>query len=217
MSFGGDALPYESEQDKLWVPQVAQAVDDKAAYDAIFNSTLRRNTIYLTTQPLGGNVLTSSVLKEVRRFDAMVTANLTASEGEGGPLEGGAVGYEDVCVQTPQSSGATGPGGTSCLTFGHPLELFYRVGGEYVLDWTDAEILAVINSRKGIDERLYPPDSNRTFNVEATFGGLEYDETGAITGAKAILLTYSLAQFPEGDDRLDAALAWEVCSAGERL
>lgn len=209
MSFGGDALPYENEQDKLWVPQTAQAVDDKSMYDAIFNSTVRRNTIYFTTQPLGGNVLTSSVLKEVRRFDAMVTANLNASEGTDGALEGGTVRYEDVCAQSLQRFGGADSAAPSCLIFGHPLELFYRVGGEFVLDWTDAEILAVVNSGKGIDERLYPADSNRTFNVEATFGGLEYDEAGTITGAKAILLTYSLAQFPEGDARRDAALAWE--------
>ena len=71
-------LPSVVEQDQLWVPQKAQAITDKNKYEAAFTTTYRRNTLYFTTKPPGGNILTSDFLKEVYRFDHMVTNDLNA-------------------------------------------------------------------------------------------------------------------------------------------
>ena len=143
-------FPIESviEQEDLWVPQQAQAVTDKARYDAIFTNAFRRNTIYFTTKPRGGNVLTSSILAEVRRFDRMVTEGINASgygtqrterlartytalhDSDLNP----AVEYNDVCARStiPIGRNLSDPddeGGIPCILFGHPLEIFYRIGG----------------------------------------------------------------------------------------
>jgi hypothetical protein len=72
-------LPSVVEQDQLWVPQEAQAITDKNKYEAAFSTTYRRNTLYFTTKPPGGNILTSDFLKEVYRFDHMVTNDLNVT------------------------------------------------------------------------------------------------------------------------------------------
>ena len=74
-----DPLPAVVEQDQLWVPQEAQAITDKNKYEEAFATTYRRNTLYFTTKPPGGNILTSAFLKEVRRFDEMVNGLLNAT------------------------------------------------------------------------------------------------------------------------------------------
>ena len=48
-----------------------------------------------------------------------------------------------------------------------------------------------------------------TFNVEATFGGLEYDADGKITKATAIAYSYLLEEAAEGSADRTAAVAWE--------
>merc|ERR1719183_759067 len=125
MSFSGNpqfALPQEVEQDKLWVPQTAAAIDDKNRYDAVFKTTSRRNIIYVTTKPWGGNVLPSSVLAEVRRFDMMVNNQLNATghtaarktlalvDALGNP----AVHYDDVCAQSSSSFGGNDTEAPNC-------------------------------------------------------------------------------------------------------
>lgn len=224
----GRGLPSVVEQDQLWVPQTAQAITDKASYDAIFSTTYRRNTIYFTTKPRGGNVLTRKVLEEVRRFDQMVTDSLNATHIKAGrewkvvQSENRAnkgtmkdlAAYEDVCAQSTMSFGrnASDPndaGPPNCVLFGHPLELFYRVGGVFDFAFDDQTILDIVNSGKGIDKTLYPDSSNRTFNVEAAFGGVTKDKNGKITGATAIAYSYLLDEHPEGSAARDAAIAWE--------
>ena len=54
------------EQDQLWVPAKAQAITDKAKYDAVFSNTMRRNTLYFTAKG-GGNILKSPILAEIRK------------------------------------------------------------------------------------------------------------------------------------------------------
>jgi predicted RND superfamily exporter protein len=221
-------LPAIVEQDQLWVPQTAQAVTDKASYDKIFMTTMRRNTLYFTTKPRGGNVLTKSILSEVRRFDMMVTDQLNATHIKAGrnwvPLETenramkgtmkALAQYEDVCAQSTMSFGRNlsdpnDAGPPNCVLFGHPLELFYRTGGIFDFDYTDQQILDIVNSGKGIDKTLYPDSSNRTFNVEASYGGVTKDANGKITGATAIAYSYLLDEQPEGSVARDAAIAWE--------
>ena len=85
-------FPIESviEQEDLWVPQQAQAVTDKARYDAIFTNAFRRNTIYFTTKPRGGNVLTAHA--RVGAFDQdHVLADIVVVDaiGAGGGGSGG--------------------------------------------------------------------------------------------------------------------------------
>lgn len=272
------AFPIESvvEQEELWVPQKAQAVSDKARYDDIFTTTFRRNTIYFTTKPRGGNVLTSSVLSEIRRFDLMVTTSLNATahvegrtttpliDANGHP----AVEYNDVCARStiPIGRNLSDPddeGGIPCILFGHPLEgarkssstrshhtfptparmpardvggtharfadgtagravfpAFYRVGGgtprdplwlpgDFNFDFTDAEINAILTAGRGPDKTLFPDNFNRTINVEASYGGITRDASGAITGATAVAMTYLLDQQPVGSAARMAADAWE--------
>lgn len=62
------------------------------------------------------------------------------------------------------------------------------MGGTFNFAFTDAEIAAQVTSAKGIDSQLYPDSSNRTFNVEATFGGIERDASGAVTAGRAELV-----------------------------
>jgi len=224
----GNGIPSIVEQDQLWVPQTAQAITDKASYDAIFSTTFRRNTIYFTTSPPGGNVLTKDVLAEVRRFDAMVNEQLNATHIKAGrnwdpvSTENRAMkgtmkpmaAYEDVCAQSTMSFGRNlsdpnDAGPPNCILFGHPLELFYRVGGIFDFDFTDAKILEIVNSGKGIDKELYPDTSNRTFNVEASYGGIEKDADGKIISASAIAYSYLLDEAPEGSVARSAAIAWE--------
>ena len=97
-----------------------------------------------------------------------------------------------------------------CILFGHPLELWYRVANSFDFDYTDAEINAMVTSGRGIDSTLFPESSNRTVNIEATFGGITRDPTtNAVTGAKAIQMTYLLGEHPDGSDERNAAIAWE--------
>lgn len=232
----GNGLPSVVEQDQLWVPQQAQAVSDKQKYDSIFTNTFRRNTVYFTTSPPGGDVLTSSVLKEIRRFDLMVTTQLNAtaigSGARGTELHDAkghvAVEYNDVCAQSsvPLGRNLSDPndeGGIPCILFGHPLEAFYRVGGvddgeprdplwlpgDFVFDFTDEEIRSIVTNKRGVDKTLFPDSSNRTINVEAAFGGIVRDPTtNAVLSASAVAMTYLLAEHPEGDER-NKAIAWE--------
>ena len=77
------------EQDQLWVPQQAQAITDKNRYNEAFSSVFRRNSLYFTTKPPGGNILTSSVLAEVRRFELLINQGLNATGySDGGPEDG---------------------------------------------------------------------------------------------------------------------------------
>ena len=236
-------FPLESvvEQDQLWVPQEAQAITDKNKYDAAFSTTYRRNVLYFTTKPPGGNILTSAFLKEVRRFDLMVNEQLSATHfGNSGPSRDGsypelaldnaevsasgtAASYADVCATAdtptarnqiePTSGELTGSGAPSCVSFGHPLELWYRMGdrgGTYDFDFSDAEISAIVDSGRGIDESLFPASSpNRTVNTGSIFGGITRDANGKVTGAKALTFTYLLAQAAEDSGKKDAAEAWE--------
>ena len=107
-------------------------------------------------------------------------------------------------LSDPNSNGAPG-----CLNFGHPLEAFYRVGGgedysaswepgDFVWDFTDAEINMIVHTGKGPDKTLFPDSANRTINVQSIFGGIERDESGMVVGAKALLFTYLLEQAAEG-------------------
>ena len=217
-------MPAVVEQDELWVPQEAQAIDDKDRYDAVFSTTYRRNTLYFTTKPPGGNILTSPVLAEIRRFDLMVGDGLNAThygrnrDGSGIPLDfyveddgrHSVAGYEEVCAKMginfgqnlsdPDDSGAPG-----CLIFGHPLEAFYRVGGgvpraptwlpgDFVFDFTDDEINQIVTDKRGPDKTLFPDSSNRTVNVDAIFGGIEKDANGKVTGAKSLAFTCAAAR-----------------------
>merc|ERR1719393_1130732 len=78
------------------------------------------------------------------------------------------------------------PGPPACMVFGHPLELWYRVGGIFDFDMSDDEINSLVDSGRGIDKTLFPDSSpNRTVNVDAIFGGITRDERGRVTGAKA--------------------------------
>uniref|UniRef100_A0A7S2IXU5 SSD domain-containing protein n=1 Tax=Haptolina brevifila TaxID=156173 RepID=A0A7S2IXU5_9EUKA len=202
-------LPAITEQDKLWVPQDAPAIDAKDRYEAIYQNTFRRNTILFTTSPPGGNVLTKSILEEIRRFDLTVNHELYAWGGKGGDaLSKGNVSYEDVCAKSQTAFGAnsTAP---NCVLFGHPLELWYRVGGIFDFDFSDEEIAAQVESGRGIDERLFPLNSNRTVNTASIFGGVTHDSAGHITGAKAISFTYLLGEAIDGSADRDAAIAWE--------
>ena len=97
-------------------------------------------------------------------------------------------------------------GPPNCILFGHPLELFYRVGGIFDFDFTDAKILEIVNSGKGIDKELYPDTSNRTFNVEASYGGIEKDADGKIISASAIAYSYLLDETGRFANTFDGGL-----------
>ena len=205
-------LTAEIEVQNLWVPKAARAIDDKAKYDLLYNAgnkEFRRNSVYFTTKPPGGNVLTSEVFKEVRRFDLMVNDNLTATEYDKGEDLVATVSYSDVCAKSTTQFGGENSTAPNCLVFGHPLLLFYRVGGIFELDKTDDEILTIVNSARGIDASLYPPSSNRTFNVEGTFGGIERDADGKIIKATAIAMSFLLDDAERGSAKYKSALAWE--------
>ena len=194
--------------------------------------------LYFTTKPAGGNILTSSFLKEVRRFELMVNDQLTATHfGNSGPrrgvypelalddasvsASGTAVTYDDVCAKadTPSARNASDPSGgggaSRCVSFGHPLELWYRRGergGSYDFEFTDAQISARVDSGRGVDESLFPV-GGRTVNTGSIFGGISRDADGKVTGAKAMAFNYLLAQAPESTagngGAKDAAEAWE--------
>ena len=85
------------------------------------------------------------------------------------------VSYDDVCAQaeTPSarnladpSSGEVGGGASRCVSFGHPLELWYRRGdrgGSYDFETqslSDAEISARVDSGRGVDESYATQGSN---------------------------------------------------------
>lgn len=178
--------------------------------------------LYFTTKPPGGNILTSAFLKEVRLFELKVNEQLNATHfANSGPRQGVypelalddvtvstsgvAVSYEDVCAQAETAearnlSDPTGGGAPRCVNFGHPLELWYRMGerggGTYEFmerDLTDAEISATVDSGRGIDESLFPANG-RTVNTASIFGGITRGADGKVTGAKAMAFTYLLSQ-----------------------
>jgi len=195
-------LPEETRQEKLFAPQNSQGVADQERYEATWGMSSRRNVVYFTTQPRGGNILTSSALAEVQRFDAIVRDQLWATQFKN-KKDWEPVGnqtYRTLCVKAADGS---------CQVRGFPLELFYRVDGSYDFNFTDAEIAAIVNSGKGIDPTLFPPDSNRTIAADTVFGGITRDSSGQITGAASVKITYNLIN---GDlDTLPQlqALAWE--------
>ena len=219
-------MPAVVEQDELWVPQEAQAIDDKDRYDAVFSTTYRRNTLYFTTKPPGGNILTSPVLAEIRRFDLMVTEGLNAThygrnrDGSGIPLDfyveddgrHSVAGYEEVCAKMginfgqnlsdPDDSGALG-----CLIFGHPLEAFYRVGGgvpraptwlpgDFVFDFTDDEINQIVTNKRGPDKTLFPRLEQPHGQRRRHLRRHREDENGKVTGAKSLAFTCAAAVRP---------------------
>ena len=67
----------------------------------------------------------------------------------------------------------------------------------------------MLTSGKGPDTTLFPEGSNRTINVETSYGGITRDANGKITGAKAIAMTYLLDEKPSYTTERYAAEAWE--------
>jgi hypothetical protein len=78
--------------------------------------------------------------------------------------------YDDVCAQADTPSGAgseSGSGGVSasqCVSYGHPLELWCRMGERGCsyddFEYTDAEISALVDSGRGVDESYATEGSN---------------------------------------------------------
>jgi len=71
--------------------------------------------------------------------------------------------YEDVCAKA-ESDPSGGGGASRCVSFGHPLELWYNTsgGGSYNFEFTDAEISARVDSGRGVDESYASEGSNRS-------------------------------------------------------
>ena len=73
--------------------------------------------------------------------------------------------YEDVCAKA-ESDPSGGGGASRCVSFGHPLELWYNTsgagGGSYNFEFTDAQISEYVNSGRGIDESYASEGSNRS-------------------------------------------------------
>lgn len=193
-------IPSETEQERLWVPQKAEAIDEKAAYEAAFPQSYRRNMVYFTTTPKGGNVLTVPFLTDVARFDALVTQSLNATEWEQSS------GWTTVQNATYEGTCAASEGG--CISIGHPLDLFRKADGSFELT-SDAQILSVVRSRRGVNPQTYPPGSGRTFNLEAAFGGITYDASGQVTGAKSLAIAYLLENGERATDIYKRTSAWE--------
>lgn len=194
-------LPEEVRQEYLFAPQDSLGFKDMQRYDSTWGEGYRRNVIYFTTQPKGGNVLTSAVLTEIRRFAALVENNVTTSGGLGKTFEQ-SYGRRDLCAP---------PGARpSCTFINYALELFYMSDSDsYNFDFTDAQIAAIVSSGVGIDPALFPPGSNRTLETESLLGGLGYDDAGTLVSAQAIALYY----FNEGveDDSHEETITemWE--------
>ena len=104
-----------------------------------------------------------------------------------------------------------------CDLFG---AVFYRIGGgtprdplwlpgDFNFDFTDQEINDILTSGKGPDTTLFPRTSNRTVNVEASYGGITRDAAGRITGARSVAMTYLLDEQPVDSLARKAAEAWE--------
>jgi len=215
LSFGGDGLPYQSNGDKLWVPEDAEASKDQESFDAAFNPTgafTRQNFVYFLATS-GGTVLTAPILQEVYRFRELARRNLTATDicdGGCSPLTPSAVGYSEVC---DRAAGDASSELSQCLTYGSAFPLFEDGSGNVVLDLTDAEILEMVESGTGVAGSLYPPGGNVTFDVRRVFGGLEYDGAGKLVSAKAVKLGLPLEGYKSSvdavKDQLEAATAWE--------
>lgn len=187
-------ITQETRQEKLFAPQDSQGVADKSKYDALFGVASRRNLVYFTTIMNGGNVLTSSVLAEVHRFDSMarnIYVYAYKERRKWDDLDGGNYSFADVCVKALSGG---------CASYADPLELFARSDGSYDFRLTDSQILDIVNSGRGLDPQLFPPGSNRTLNIGAMFGGITRDTTGRITSAASIALTYSLIDGDPGKD-----------------
>eukprot|EP00325_Prymnesiales_sp_UTEX-LB-985_P009703 CAMPEP_0174694160 /NCGR_PEP_ID=MMETSP1094-20130205/789_1 /TAXON_ID=156173 /ORGANISM="Chrysochromulina brevifilum, Strain UTEX LB 985" /LENGTH=1057 /DNA_ID=CAMNT_0015890313 /DNA_START=102 /DNA_END=3275 /DNA_ORIENTATION=+ len=199
-------LPSETEQSRLWVPQDAQAIDDMNRFEASFSKFYRRNVVVFTSSTPGGNVLTSAALTDMLHFDTTVKNELFAWKGEDDDLDLGNVSYSDVCAQTASTSH---PNATSCISFGHPLELWQKLDGSFDFAYSDANLAAQVDSGKGIDTTLFPPSSNRTVDVGSIFGGIQRDSNGHIMSAASVRFTYLLKEADNGEAIRNAAEAWE--------
>ena len=96
--------------------------------------------------------------------DWQMFSGLPASPGF--PFRAGTpVTYEDVCAKA-ESDPSGGGGASRCVSFGHPLELWYNTsgagGGSYNFEFTDAQISEYVNSGRGIDESYASEGSNRS-------------------------------------------------------
>ena len=83
--------------------------------------------------------------------------------------------YEDVCAKA-ESDPSGGGGASRCVSFGHPLELWYNTsgagGGSYNFEFTDAQISEYVNSGRGIDESYASEGSNRSPQPSRAHTGL---------------------------------------------
>ena len=69
----------------------------------------------------------------------------------------------------------------------------------------------MLTAGKGPDTTLFPEGSNRTINVETSYGGITRDANGKITGKKAIAMTYLVCCCCRSDTA--AACAVYACAA----
>ena len=194
-------LPEEVRQEYLFAPQDSLGFKDMERYDETWGEGYRRNVIYFTTQPKGGNVLTAAVLAEIRRFAALVEHNVTTSGGLGKTFDQ-SYGHGDLCAPP-----ATRP---SCTFINYALELFYlSASNTYNFDFTDAQIAAIMSSGIGIDPALFPPGSNRTLKTASLLGGLSYDAAGTLVGAQAMALYYFNEGVEDDSDEETITEMWE--------
>lgn len=200
-----NAIKTELRFERLFAPQDSQGIADFERYTESFGFGSRRNVVYVTTQTQGGNVLTSSVLAEVQRFDNIVRNELYMYQYkyEDGWTANQNISFDDICLR------GTPPGSSPCLNQQDPLELFKWANGTYSFGYSDTQILDIVNSGVGIDSTLFPPASNRKVPVDAIFGGIERDASGRITSAAALILTFTTLDGEEDDAIQTRSASWE--------
>ena len=71
-----------------------------------------------------------------------------------------------LLIEEAAAAPSGGGGASRCVSFGHPLELWYNTsgagGGSYNFEFTDAEISALVDSGRGVDESYASEGSNRS-------------------------------------------------------
>lgn len=164
----------------LWVPSDSLSKKQEVIVNTFFEGGFEFAVIIVEDPSDGGNVLTKAALDAVWELDALV---LEVETDDGNT-------YTDLCLTEADSAACEQPFRGVTRFWGSNVTVYQ----ESVT--SDLDVLAAIN----VD--LFPDGA--TVSLDSIFGNsVTFDDSGDVSGAKAMLQTYSL-----GDD--DEGLAWQT-------
>lgn len=161
-------LTNENRSDKLWVPADTQAQKDLTYVDGYYGSDARFGEVII--KPVdGGDALRPAIITALATLILRIQAATVEYDGLTLTWDGG-VGTTAQCYKI----------GTVCA-ISHLTSIFSATT-EYD---TEAEIIAAVNANP-----MTNPNTGMEINKNSVMGGITYDASGQITGAKALRIRF---------------------------